>query len=158
MTNPIPQGFHSVTPSLTFKNSQKALDFYQKAFGAQVLDTFPSLDGKGIMHAVMKIGDSLIMMGDEMGPTSQSAETMGGCPMSLFIYVPDVDALFPQTLAAGAKVVMPLGDMFWGDRAVSIQDPFGYQWMIATHKRDMTKDETRKEAERFFAEMGKKGN
>lgn len=156
MAKPIPDGFRSVTASLTLKDTKKALEFYQKAFGAEVIDTFPNQNGKGYMHAVMKIGDTLIMMGDEMGPMSKSAETMGGSPMSLYIYVTDVDALFPKVVAAGATVVLPLTDMFWGDRAASLKDPFGYEWMIATHKRDMTKDEIAKEANTFFASMAGK--
>jgi uncharacterized glyoxalase superfamily protein PhnB len=144
------------TRRTTHLHTKKALEFYKKAFGAEVIDSFPNLNGKGIMHAVMKIGDSLIMMGDEMGPMSKSAETMAGCPMSLFIYVPDVDKLFPQTVAAGATVVLPLTDMFWGDRAASLKDPFGYEWMIATYKQDLSKDQIKKNAEKFFAEMAKK--
>ena len=156
MAKAIPEGYHSVTPSLTFKDSQKALDFYKKAFGAKVLDTFPNLTGKGLMHAVFQIGDSLIMMGDEMGEKCKSAETMGGSPVSLFIYVSDADAAFKQAVAAGCTVTLPMSDMFWGDRAGNVQDPFGYQWMIATHTKDLNKDEIRKNAESFFAQMGKK--
>jgi PhnB protein len=154
MAKPIPNGFHAVTPSFTLKNTKKALEFYQKAFGAKVMDSFPTLDGKGIMHAVMQIGDSLIMMGDEMpGPDSpKSAETTGGSPMCLFIYTPDADAVFKQAVAASGKVIMPMADMFWGDRAGTVQDPFGYQWMIATHTRDMTKDQITEEAKTFFAQ------
>ena len=157
MTNAIPAGYHSVTPSFMFKDSQKAIDFYKKAFGATVLDTFPNLDGQGIMHAVIKIGDSFLMMGDEMpGQKCGSAETLGGSPITLFLYVQDADAVYQQALAAGASVAMPMMDMFWGDRAGSVQDPFGYQWMVATHKRDMTKDQIRGEAKTFFAQMAKK--
>src|SRR4051812_45203875 len=113
MAKPIPDGYHSLTPSLTFKSSSKAIDFYKKAFGGKVVgDAFPSLDGKGIMHAVMQIGDSLFMFGDEMGgPQSpKSAEAMGGSPMSLFLYVTDADAVFNQAVAAGAKSVFPVMD------------------------------------------------
>ena len=157
MPKPIPDGYHAVTPSLTLKNTKKALEFYQKAFGAKVLDSFPMLDGNGIMHAVMQIGDSMIMMGDEMGgPGSpKSAESVGGSPVSLFVYVTDVDAVFKQAVAAGAKVIYPVGEMFWGDRAGNVLDPFGYHWMIATHKRDMTKDQITAEAKTFFANMPK---
>jgi PhnB protein len=157
MTKPIPTGYHSVTPSLTLKDSKKAIEFYKKAFGATVLDLFPSLTGQGIMHASIQIGDSILMMGDEMpGMSCQSAETLGQSPISLFIYVPDADATFKQAVAAGAAVIYPVAEMFWGDRAGHLKDPFGYQWMIATHKRDMSKDEIRKEAETFFAQMAKK--
>ena len=159
MAKPIPEGYHSVTPSLTLKDSQKALEFYKKAFGAKVLDIFPHLSGKGIMHATMQIGNSMIMMGDEMPGSEKcmkSAETVGGSPMSLFVYVPDVDATFKQAVAAGAAVIFPVADMFWGDRAGNLKDPFGYQWMIATHKQDLSKDEIKKNAEAFFAQMAKK--
>ena len=156
MTNPIPKDYHSLTPSFSFKDSKKAIEFYKKAFNATVLDLFPSLDGKGIMHASMKIGDSIFMMGDEMGDMNRSAETVGASPISLFLYVQDADAAFKQAVAAGATVVYPVAEMFWGDRAGSLKDPFGYQWMVATHKRDMTKDQIRAEAETFFAQMAKK--
>lgn len=156
MVQPIPAGYHSVTSSFTFKDSQKALDFYAKAFGAKTLDLFPGMDGKGIMHATMQIGDSILMMGDE-NPNCQSAQALGNSPVSFFLYVSDVDAAFKQAVAAGCTTVMPVMEMFWGDRAGSLKDPFGYSWMIATHKRDMSKDEIRKEAVTFFAQIsGKK--
>ncbi len=158
MTKSTPDGYHAVTPSFTFKDSQKAIDFYKKAFGATVLDVFPNLTGKGIMHATLKIGDSIIMMGDEM-PGEQSCksiETLGSSPISLFVYVPDADKAFQQAVAAGGTAAMPVADMFWGDRAGSLKDPFGYQWMIATHKKDLTQDEIRKGAEAFFAQVAKK--
>jgi len=156
MTQPIPAGYHSVTPQLMFKDTQKAIEFYKKAFGAEVTKIFSNPSGSGIMHATIRIGDSIVMMGDEM-PGCGSAETTGGSPISLFLYVKNADEVFNQTLAAGGKTVMPVEDMFWGDRAGNIQDPFGYSWMIATHKRDMTKDEIKKEAEIFFARMAKRG-
>lgn len=157
MTDPIPAGYHALTPSLTLKDSQKAIDFYKKAFGATVLDLFPNLNGPGIMHATIKIGDSIIMMGDEMpGQTCKSAESLGTSPVSLFLYVADADATFKQAVAAGATMVMPVEDMFWGDRAGNVKDPFGYLWMIATHKRDMTKEQIRAEAVTFFANYAKK--
>jgi PhnB protein len=158
MTKPIPDGYHAVTPSLTLKNSKKAIEFYQRAFGAKVLDMFPNPSGQGIMHATIQIGDSIIMMGDEFpAPHSpRSAETLGASPISLYVYVSDVDAVFKQAVAAGGTAVMPVAEMFWGDRAGTLKDPFGYQWMIATHKRDLTKDQIRTEAEAFFAEAAKK--
>ena len=156
MTNPIPQGYHAVSPSIMFKDSQKAIDFYKKAFGAKLIDVFHNPSGPGIMHASLQIGDSMLMMGDEMGPNCKSAETLGGSPISIFIYVPNVDAAFKQAVAAGCKPVMPVADMFWGDRAGNLLDPFGYQWMIATHTQDLTKEQIRKGAEAFFASMAKK--
>ena len=159
MTQPIPAGYHSVTPSFTFKDSQKAIEFYKKAFGAKVLDLMPSPSGRGIMHATMQIGNSILMMGDEMPGSEKcgkSAETLGSSPISLYVYVPDVDAAFKQAVAAGGREIMPVMDMFWGDRVGQIRDPFGYSWMIGTHKQDLTKDQIKKGAEAFFAQMAKK--
>lgn len=159
MPKAIPEGYHSVTTSFTFKDSQKAIDFYKKAFGAKVLDIFQGPTGRGIMHATIQIGDSIVMMGDEM-PVSEncpkSAETLGSSPISLYVYVANADAAFKQAVAAGGTVTMPVADMFWGDRAGSIKDPFGYSWMIATHKQDLNQAEIRKGAEAFFAQMAKK--
>ena len=151
---PIPAGYHAVTPSLTVKDSLKAIEFYKKAFGAKVLDVFPAPDGRGTMHATIQIGDSIIMMGDEM-PQCKSAETLGACPVSLYVYVPNVDAVFTQAVAAGATATMPVAEMFWGDRAGNLKDPFGYSWMVATHTRDLTKEEVRQGAQAFFAQAGK---
>ncbi len=156
MAQPIPKGYHAVTPSFTFKSSKKAIEFYKKAFNAKALDVFPALTGDGLMHATVQIGDSIIMMGDEMGEHCKSAETAGVSPISLYIYTADADAMFKQAVAAGAKVTMPMADAFWGDRTGMVQDPFGYSWMIATHKRDLSPEEMRKGAEDFFAQMGKK--
>ncbi len=155
MAKAVPSGYRSLTPSLTFKDTQKAMDFYQKAFGAVVEDTFPNPSGKGVMHATMIIGDSVIMMGDEM-PGCPGVEALGGSPMGLFLYVPDVDAAFARAVAAGAVVTMPVADMFWGDRCGNLKDPFGYAWMVATHTRDLSKEEIRKGGEAFFAGMAGK--
>ena len=149
--------FHAVTPSLTLKNSLKAIEFYKKAFNAKVLGVFPSPDGKGTMHATIQIGDSVLMMGDEQPSQgcSKSAESLGASPVSLFVYVPDVDKAFKQAISAGAEQTMPVADMFWGDRCGALKDPFGYSWMIATHIADLSKDEVRQGAQSFFAGMGK---
>lgn len=153
---PIPPGYGTITPSLTLKNTQKALDFYKKAFGAQVIDNMKTPDGKGTMHATMRIGDNIIMMGDEMPGEhcSKSAETMGGSPVSLFVYLPNVDASFQQAVKAGASITMPVADMFWGDRCGGLKDPFGYTWMLATHVRDLTQSEIEQGAQEFFSQAG----
>lgn len=158
MIQSTPQGYHTLTPSFTFKDCRKAIAFYKKAFGAEVLDNMPGPDGRGTMHATMKIGNSIFMMGDEMPSEdcAKSAETAGGSPISLYIYVPDADAAFQQAVSAGGSVKMPVMDMFWGDRAGTIKDPFGYVWMIATHKKDLTKDEIQKGAAEFFEQISKK--
>jgi uncharacterized glyoxalase superfamily protein PhnB len=148
----IPEGFHAVTPCLTLKDSLEAIEFYKKAFGAKELCVFPSPDGKGTMHATIQIGDSILMMGDERPEMGcKSAESLGESPISLYVYVPNVDAVYRQAVAAGATEVMPLGDMFWGDRCGTLKDPFGYGWTIATHTRDLTQEEIQEGAESFFA-------
>lgn len=158
MAKPIPEGYHAVTPSFTFKDSKKAIEFYKKAFGAKVLDLLPNLNGQGVMHATIQIGNSIIMMGDEMPNPNcgKSAESLGASPVSFYIYVPNADAAFKQAIAAGAIEAMPVADMFWGDRCGSLKDPFGYSWMIATHTQDLTDDQIKKGAEAFFAQMAKK--
>jgi PhnB protein len=156
--NPIPEGFHTVTTSFTFKNSLSAIEFYKKAFNAEVIDVLPTLDGKSTMHALIKIGDSALMMGDEMPNEGcpKSAETMGGCPIGLYVYVPNVDEAFKQAIKAGAIETMPVADMFWGDRCGWLKDPFGYTWTIATHISDLTKDEIQEGAKEFCKLMSEK--
>ena len=157
-TTPIPQGFRAVTPSLTFKSSLQAIEFYKKAFNANTLDVMPSPDGKGTMHATIQIGDSIVMMGDERPDQKNclSAESLGASPISLYLYVPNADATFKQAIAAGATAVMPVAEMFWGDRAGSLKDPFGYSWMIATHTRDLNNKQIQEGAQSFFAQMAGK--
>jgi len=157
MVKSIPDGYSTVTPSFTFKDSKKAIEFYKKALGAKVLDVFPDPTGLGIMHATIQIGNSIVMMGDESpGQSCKSAETLGSSPISLFVYVTNADAAFKQAVDAGGTATMPVADMFWGDRAGSIRDPFGYTWMIATHKQDLTQEQVRKGAEVFFSQMAQK--
>ena len=159
MAKPIPEGYQTVTPSFTFKDSKKAIEFYKKAFGAKVLDLMPDPSGRRTMHATIQIGNSIVMMGDEMPGAencAKSAETLGSSPISLYVYLPNADTAFKQAVAAGGTVIMPVADMFWGDRCGTLKDPFGYSWMIATHKQDLTNDEIRKGAEAFFAQMAKK--
>lgn len=115
------------------------------------------MSGTGVMHATIQIADSILMMGDESpGQGCKSAETIGNSPVSFFLYVADVDAAFKQAIEAGAFMHMPVAEMFWGDRAGSLKDPFGYQWMLATHKRDMSKEQIREEAAAFFAQFSNK--
>ena len=159
MAKPIPDGYHTVTPSFTFKDSKKAIEFYKKAFGAKVLDLMLDPSGRRTMHATIQIGNSIVMMGDEMPGAencAKSAETLGNSPISFYVYVSNVDAAFNQAVAAGGKAIMPVADMFWGDRCGTLKDPFGYSWMIGTHKQDLTNDEIQKGAEAFFAQIAKK--
>lgn len=157
MTKPIPEGYHSLTPMFMFKDARKAIDFYKRAFGAQENYVMPGPDGKGVMHAEMRIGNSIIMLGEEHPQEScQSAETMGGSPVSFYLYLDNVDEAFRVAVAAGAEIRMPVQEMFWGDRMGSVQDPFGYSWSLATHSRDLTPEEIRQGAQEFFARMAQK--
>jgi PhnB protein len=157
MAKPIPEGFHAITPTLVFKDARKAITFYQEAFGAKELMAMPAPDGKGVMHAELKVGDSTIMLSDERPEMPcRSAETLGTSPVGFFLYVNDVDTAFKKAVEAGGKQEMPVQDMFWGDRAGSLKDPFGYNWMMATRKKDLTPEEMAKGAEAFFAQMANK--
>jgi PhnB protein len=141
---PIPDGYHSVTPYLIIKGAATALDFYKTVFGAVELFRMPGKDGR-IGHAEIKIGDSPVMMADEHPEMGfRSPKALGGTPVGLMIYVPNVDEMFNKAVAAGAKPLKPLQDQFYGDRSGTIEDPFGHQWTIATHIRDVTPEEIQK--------------
>jgi PhnB protein len=147
---PIPEGYHTATPYLIIKNAARAIDFYKKAFGATERMRMADPTGK-VMHAEIQIGDSRIMIADEfpeMG--ARSPESLGGSPVSIFLYVEDVDALAKQATSAGAKVLMPIQDQFWGDRYGKLTDPFGHVWDIATHKEDVAPEEMHKRAAAAF--------
>jgi PhnB protein len=140
--SPIPDGYGTVTPTLTVQGAAQAIEFYKKAFDAQEIFRFPSPDGKTIMHAEIKIGNSIIMLNDEFPQMNcRSPQSIGGTGSSIFLYVNDADATFNKAVSAGAKSLVPLMDAFWGDRFGSIQDPYGHVWSIATHKKDMTPEE-----------------
>lgn len=154
--NPIPEGFRTVTPHLCIQDCERAIEFYKKAFGAEEICRMPGPDGKGVMHAELQIGDSRIMVADEM-PQAQgwrSPTALGGSSVTISLYVEDVDKVYQQALDAGAKVSSPLMDAFWGDRYGKVTDPFGHEWGIATHKKDLTPEEISKGAEEFFASFG----
>ena len=155
MTKPIPEGFRSVTPVFTFQDCRKAIDFYKNAFGAQELFVMPGPEGKGVMHAEIKIGDSIIMMGEEH-PQMQcrSAESFGGSPVAFYLYVENVDQSFRRALEAGAKSVSEVQDMFWGDRTGTVEDSFGYRWTVATHVKDLSPQEMQQAAREAMAKMG----
>jgi PhnB protein len=149
----IPQGFHSVTPSIVVRDAARAIDFYKKALGAKELTRMAGPDGK-IMHAELQIGDSIIFLGDEMPQSpSKSPQTLGASTGALHIYVEDVDRSFQKALDAGGKVQMPVGDQFWGDRYGSFVDPFGHVWGLGTHKEDLTNQEMEERAKAFFAQV-----
>ena len=145
---PIPDDMHTLTPHLVCAGAAAAIDFYVKAFNAVELARLPGPNGK-LMHAMVKIGDSPLMLFDEVPEWgSRSPQTLKGTPVIIHMYVQDVDAAIAQAVAAGATVTMPATDMFWGDRYGQITDPFGHQWSLATHIRDVSPEEMQ-------AEMGK---
>ena len=139
--NPIPEGMHTVTPHLVCAGAADAIEFYKKAFGAVEVARLPGPNGK-VMHASIRIGDSSIMLMDEapewkaLGPRA-----LEGTPVTIHLYVEDADAFAARAVKAGAKAVMPVDDMFWGDRYGVVEDPFGHRWSIGTHVRDVTPQE-----------------
>jgi PhnB protein len=149
--NAIPDGLHTVTPHLALKGAGEAIEFYAKAFGAQELVRMPGPDGKSIMHAEIKIGDSTIFLRDEFPDAGcGTSESTGRGSISIHLYVDDVDTTFKTALAAGAKELMPVVDMFWGDRFGSLVDPFGHEWSVATHKEDLTPEQMRERMQACF--------
>ncbi len=135
---PIPDGMHSLTPHLVCAGAAAAIDFYKAAFGAVELSRLPGPGGK-LMHGSVRIGDSVLMLTDEMPEwVSLGPKALKGSPVTIHLYVNDVDAAVARAVAAGAKVTMPVADMFWGDRYGQLEDPFGHKWSVATHTRDLT--------------------
>jgi PhnB protein len=140
----IPDGYHTVTPYLIIKGAVKALDFYKRAFGAKELFRMADPNGR-IGHAEIMVGDSPIMLADEMPEMNyRSPQTLGGTPVSILLYVEDVDKQFATAVTAGASVVRPVKDQFYGDRSGTLTDPFGHVWTIATHKEDVSQEEMTK--------------
>jgi PhnB protein len=138
----IPEGYHSVTPYLIIKGAAAAIDFYKKAFGASEVFRMPDASGKLVGHAEIKIGDSHVMMADEYPDMGyRSPQSLGGTPVSILLYVDDVDATIPRAVAAGAKLVQPIKDQFYGDRSGTLHDPFGHVWTVATHKKDVSPEQ-----------------
>ena len=151
---PIPEGYHSITPMLTVRYADHAIDFYRRAFGAEELGRMHGPDGKTVMHAELKIGNSRFFLCDEVPEMEcRSPETLGGSPTGIYLYVRDVDETFRKAVEAGATVKRPLEDMFWGDRTGSVVDPFGYSWDLATHREDVPPKEMKQRGEKFFNKM-----
>jgi PhnB protein len=141
---PVPDGFRTVTPYLVVNGAAEALDFYARAFGAKQVRRMTAPDGR-IAHAEIEIGDSRIMLSEEFKEQGgTSPRTLKGTPVHIFLYVPDADATVKQAVSAGAQVVSPLADMFWGDRWGVLVDPYGHTWQVATHKEDLTPEEMAK--------------
>ncbi len=157
MSNPvraIPEGYHSISPSLTCKDAARAIDFYKSAFGATEIMRMPGADGR-IMHAELKIGDSVIFVNDEI-PGMAQAPAPGATPsVYLFLYTEDVDSVYNRALSLGSKVAMPLDNMFWGDRYGKVVDPFGHQWGLSQHVEDVAPAEMKRRSEEWRAQMAK---
>ena len=152
---PVPDGYHTVTPSLTVRDAARAIEFYKQAFGAKERGAMKGPDGK-VMHAEIMIGDSIIMLADEFPQFgSLSPQSVGGSGSGLHIYLEDVDSAFDRAVKAGAKVEMPVADMFWGDRYGKLSDPFGHKWSIGTHKADLSGEEIEKAQHDFMANLPK---
>lgn len=150
---PVPKGYHTATPALTVDDGVRALEFYSKAFSATKREGVSSFEGK-ILHAEFQIGDSIFMLSDEFpGMGNRSPKTLGGTVGGVWLYVPDVDTMFHQAVAAGATAVSPPTDMFWGDRFGQVRDPFGHVWSLATHTEDVPPAEMETRAKAFYAQM-----
>jgi len=151
---PIPEGYHSISPSLTIDGAAEAIEFYKRAFGATERMRMSMPDGK-IAHAELDIGDSVLMLNDALPQTSlKSPKQLGGSTVSVFLYVDDVDSVVQDAIDAGATVTMPVEDQFWGDRFGSVSDPFGHHWAIATHTEDLTPEEIAERGREAMASMG----
>ncbi len=149
----VPEGYHTATPYLIVNNGAAAIDFYKKAFGARELVRMPDPSGKKIGHAEIKIGDSPIMLADESPEmNARSPQTLGGSPITILLYVEDVDTFMKEAVRAGGKLERPIEDKFYGDRSGSLKDPFGHTWHISTHKEDVSPEEMKKR----MAAMAKK--
>ena len=152
--NPIPDGYHTITPGLMVHGADAAIDFYRRAFGAEAGPAFRGPDGK-VMHVELTIGDSRLMLGEEMPDMGYPGpKRLGGTPCGLYVYVKDVDQSFERALKAGATVRQPIQDQFWGDREGSLTDPFGHVWSLATRKENLSPEETQRRGEEFMRKMG----
>jgi len=149
----LPAGYHSVTPGIVVRGADEAIDFYTRAFGAELVSRMTAPDGS-VVHAEIRIGDSTVMLGEENEQWgTRSPLSTGAVTGSLHIYVSDADAAFARALAAGATVRAPLEDAFWGDRYGKVTDPFGHEWGIGARVKDMTPEEMQKAGEEWFARM-----
>lgn len=151
----VPEPTQTVTAHLVVRNGSQAIEFYQRAFGAELRALHKTPDEK-VMHASLKIGDSTVLLADEFPGGARSPESLGGSPVILNIYVDDVDALFKQAVDAGARVTMPLANQFWGDRYGQVVDPYGHHWALGAHVEDLSPEELERRANAFFASMAKR--
>lgn len=156
--NPIPEGHHTITPHLIVNEGSRAIEFYKQAFGAEVIGShMAGPDGK-IMHAELKVGNSIFFLCDEFEGIARSPVSLGGSPVTLHIYVENVDEFFNRAVEAGATVRMPVEDQFWGDRYGKLADPFGHDWSVATHIKDLTEEEIMAAGQAAMAAMSQSGD
>jgi len=150
----VPAGMHTITPHLVVGDAAKALDFYQRAFGAEIKGVHHTPEGK-VMHAEIRIGDSMLFLADEFPGSTRcrSPQSLGGTCITLNLYTEDVDQLFKRAVNAGASVAMPLANQFWGDRYGQVQDPFGHTWALGQHVEDVSSEELERRSRESFAEM-----
>ncbi len=149
----IPDGYHTITPNITVREAASALSFYQKAFGAEEIMRMPGPGGK-IMHAEMRVGDSRVMLQDEMPEMgNKGPRSSGDTSVTFYMYVNNVDAAWKRAVDAGAKIVMPLDDMFWGDRTGRLQDPYGHTWMLAQHVKNVSQADMKRGQDEMLAKM-----
>jgi uncharacterized glyoxalase superfamily protein PhnB len=155
--NPIPQGYGTITPGITVRDGAKAIDFYKRAFGAEERMRMPGPDGRSVMHAELKIGTSILMLNDE-NPSMKaySPDHYDVSPCGFYLYVEDADGAQKKAIAAGAKEVMPVMEMFWGDKMGCVTDPFGHKWNIATRTRDLTPEQIKNGYEEWLEQMTQK--
>jgi PhnB protein len=156
MMNRVPEDFHTITPQLVVKGVAEAIDWYTKALGANELLRNLAQDGKSIMHSELLLGDSRFFVVDEFPGSMASPASLGGTSITLHLYVQDVDVLFGRAVAAGATVLMPVADQFWGDRYGTLVDPFGHIWGIATHVEDVSREEMEKRMKQSFSATARK--
>ena len=150
--DPIPQGYRTLSPYLVVQDPDRAIDFYKKAFGAEEVDRMTGPDGKTVMHATLRIGDSMLMLtGEFPNMGCKSPKMLGGSPVTVHMYVRDVDSAYKRAIGAGATAKMQVADMFWGDRFGTLTDPFGHEWSIATHKQNLTKEQITAAAKAAFS-------
>lgn len=150
----VPSGFHTLTPHLTVRNADQAIEFYRKAFGAELQDGIARMPDGKVMHALLRIGDSNLMLNDEMPEYGALSPASGGSPsVTIHIYTDNVDAAFDRATSAGAKVNMPLMDQFWGDRYGVVTDPSGHKWSLASHVKDLSPEEIERGMEEAIAKM-----
>ena len=155
---PVPKGYHTLTPGLTISRCAEAIEFYKRALGAEEVSRMAAPDGSSVWHAELRIGDSVMMVNDPMpgmSPEPPSAERHS--PVAFYLYMPDCDVAFDRAVTAGAAVIMPVSDMFWGDRCGQVVDPFGFRWTLATRVKDMTEEEIRRAGEEAAKQMAEGG-